>query len=93
LRGIEALTSVKAGREFVRCRVGRVEVSVEDDGDAGAVELPVFLGSLPPSMALVVRIRLAIAWQRRIRISSLQAEGVVELGGLRSIPTRPASSS
>ena len=58
---------------------------VEDGGDVGAFESPIFgLGSRTPTVEFVVWTRLAITRQNAVRILLMETEGVCEQTGLGS---------
>ncbi|MEV0217718.1 hypothetical protein [Micromonospora sp. NPDC050695] len=72
-------------------RIDLAEVHVEDGGNVDAAEALIFPGlrTLPPAaVEFVVRIRLAITRQGRVRILLMQAQGVFEQGGLGSERSR-----
>jgi hypothetical protein len=72
--------------KFAWRRIGLGEVPVEDGGDIGAIESPIFLrmGSRPPTVQLVVWIRLAVTRQNAVRILLMETNGVCEQSDLGS---------
>ncbi|GIH19349.1 hypothetical protein Raf01_75210 [Rugosimonospora africana] len=72
--------------EFAWWRIGLGEVPVEDGGDVGALESPIFwrLGSRPPTVEFVIGIRLAVARQNAVRTLLMKAKSVCEQSVLGS---------
>lgn len=65
--------------ERVRWCAGRAEVRIQDGSDFGTDQPLIFLNTgAAPAVELVIRVRLAVAWQRRMRSFPMQPQGVFE---------------
>jgi hypothetical protein len=84
--GTRNVDAVERVGKFAWWRPGLGEVPVEDGGDVGAIESPIFLGlgSRPPTVKFVVWIRLAVTRQDAVGILLMETKGVCEQSGLRS---------
>ncbi|MGC1214336.1 MAG: hypothetical protein WA890_24140 [Micromonospora sp.] len=80
------MDAVERVGKFAWWRIGFGEVPVEDGGDIGAIESPIFLGlgSRPRTVELVIWIRLAVTQQNAVRILLMETKGVCEQSRLGS---------